>query len=99
MASQKYDFNWHSFQDHLVTKLQQMITTEDFKDVTLVTDDDKQIKAHRNILSACSPVLQKMLQACRNNIHPVIYLRGIRNSEMKSSNSFTWGELPFTKIG
>ena len=90
MASQKYDFNWHSFQDHLVTKLQQMITTEDFKDVTLVTDDDKQIKAHRNILSACSPVLQKMLQACRNNIHPVIYLRGICNSEMESIIQFIY---------
>ena len=37
MDAQKYDFNWHTYQEHLVTKLQQMITTDDFKDVTLVT--------------------------------------------------------------
>ena len=90
MAAQKYDFNWHTYQEHLVTKLQQMITTDDFKDVTLVSDDDKQIKAHRNILSACSPVLHKILQSCRNNIHPVIYLRGIRNSEMESIIQFIY---------
>ena len=90
MAAQKYNFNWHTYPEHLVTKLQQMITTDDFKDVTLVTDDDKQIKAHRNILSACSPVLHKILQSCRNNIHPVIYLRGMRNSEMESIIQFIY---------
>ena len=39
--------------------MQEMLTSDEFTDVTLVTDDKKTIKAHRNILSACSPVFKK----------------------------------------
>ena len=52
--------------------------------VTLVTDDQQQIRAHRNILSACSPVFKNILQLDTNNTNPVIYLRGIQHSEMES---------------
>ena len=58
------------------------MTTSDFADVTLVTDDKHQIRAHRNILSACSPVFKSILQIDSNNTNPIIFLRGIQNSEM-----------------
>ena len=35
---------------------------ENFSDVTLVTEDEKQIKANINILSACSPVFKDVLK-------------------------------------
>ena len=90
MKLQKYDVNWHTYSDHLQGILQQMLLSNEFTDVTLVTDDDKQIQAHRNILSACSPVFKKILQSCNTNNHTVIYLRGIRNSEMESLMQFIY---------
>ena len=65
-------------------------------DVTLVTDDKKQIKAHRNILSSCSSVFKEILQINTNNNHPVIYLRGIQHPEMESILQFIYlGEAKF----
>ena len=76
--------------------MKEMMTSEDFADVTLVSDDRKIIKAHRNILSACSPVLQGILQLETLNNHPVIYLRGIQYTEIESIIQFMYlGEAKF----
>ena len=73
-----------------------MMTSSEFADVTLVTDDKKQIRAHRNILSAASPVFKNILQIDSNNTNPVIYLRGIQHSEMVSIMQFIYfGEARF----
>ena len=77
-----YNLTWQSYSDHLREALREMITSHEFTDVTLVTDDKQQIRAHRNILSACSPVFKNMLQLDSTNIDPVIYLRGIQHSEI-----------------
>merc|ERR1719418_391740 len=72
------------------------MTSAEFADVTLVTDDKQQIRAHRNILSACSPVFKNILQIDRNNTNPVVYLRGIQHSEMESIMQFIYlGEARF----
>ena len=47
-----YTFHWHAYSDHLRDALREMMTSSEFADVTLVTDDKKQVRAHRNILSA-----------------------------------------------
>ena len=84
MHPEKYTVKWHSHQDYFREIMWGMMTTEDFTDVTLVTDDKKTIKAHRNILSACSPVFKNIIQMEINKSHPVIYLRGIQHSEIES---------------
>ena len=73
------------------------MTSGEFADVTLVTDDKQQIRAHRNILSACSPVFKNILQLDGNNTYPVIYLRGIQYSEMESIMKFIWEKQCFAK--
>ena len=93
---EKYTLSWHSYSDHLIEALRKMMTATDFTDVTLVTDDKQQIRAHRNILSACSPVFKNILQIDSNSINPVIYLRGIQHSEMESIMQFMYlGEAKF----
>ena len=87
---EKYNLNWHTYSDHLRNILKEMRSDDSFADVTLVTDDKKQIKAHRNILSACSSVFKEILQINTNNNHPVIYLRGIQHSEMESILQFIY---------
>ena len=86
---EKYSLTWHSYSDHLREALKAMMTSNDFADVTLVTDDKQQIRAHRNILSACSPVFKNIFQLhSSNNANPVVYLRGIQHSEMESIMQF-----------
>ena len=95
---QKYTLTWHSYSDHLREALTEMMTSSEFADVTLVTDDKQQIRAHRNILSGCSPVFKSILQIDSNNTNPVIYLRGIQHSEMESIMQFIYlGEAKFNE--
>ena len=73
-----------------------MMISSEFADVTLVTDDKQQIRAHRNILSAASPVFKSILQIDSKHANPVIYLRGIQHSEMESIMQFIYqGEARF----
>ena len=53
----------------------------DFSDVTLVCDDNQQIKAHRIILTACSPFFNTVLKS-NNHSHPMIYMRGTKAKDM-----------------
>ena len=73
MHQDKENFNvsWHNYSEHLRDMLEDMSSDDSFADVTLVTDDKKQIKAHRNILSACSSVFKEILQINTNNNYPV----------------------------
>ena len=57
-----YNLTLDSYPKHLGDIMRQLLLSEEFADVTLVCDDGKQIKAHRNILSICSPVFKNILQ-------------------------------------
>ena len=85
-----FNLSWHNHSDHLRDALKELKTTENFADVTLVCEDRKQIKAHRYVLSACSPAFKDMLEIEPNNSHPLIYLRGIKHSEMESIMQFVY---------
>ena len=68
---------------------------EEFSDVTLVTEDKKQIKANICVLSACSPVFKDILKK-DNHSRPILYLRGIQYTEMESIMQFIYlGEATF----
>ena len=87
---EKYTLHWHSYSDHLKEALNNMMLSSEFADVILVTDDKQQIRAHRNILSAASPVFKSILQIDSKNANPVIYLRGIQHSEMEAIMQFIY---------
>jgi uncharacterized protein YcgI (DUF1989 family) len=56
--------------------LQDLRSSSEFCDVTLATDESE-VRAHRVILSACSPHLREVLKrhATSNNQNLLIYLR------------------------
>ena len=58
-------------------------------DVTLVCDDQTQFKAHKIVLSACSPLFKKFIDNNPSQ-HPLIYLRGIQSYEMESILQFIY---------
>ena len=95
---EKYTLHWHSYSDHLREALNKMMIKSEFADVTLVTDDKQQIRAHRNILSACSPVFKHILNLDSSIANPVIYLRGVQNSEIVSIMQFIYqGKTSFNQ--
>ena len=69
--------------------MKNLIKSFDFADVTLVCEDRKQIKAHRNILSACSPVFKDILQINKSS-SSIIYLRGVNSLQMESILQFIY---------
>ena len=94
--NEKCTLTWHSYSNHLREAMQDLMISSDFADVTLVTDDKQQIKAHRNILSACSPFFQNIFQLHSNFANTVIFLRGIEHSEVESIIQFLYlGEARF----
>ena len=76
--TEKYTLNWNTFADHLQLMFQDLYNEGHHSDVTLVCDDQTNFKAHKIVLSACSPVFKKIIDNNPNQ-HPLIYLRGIQH--------------------
>ena len=87
---EQYTLTWQNYSDHLRDNLREMMLSGEFTDVILVTDDKQQMRAHRNILSACSPVFKNILQMDYDKTNLVIYLRGIQHAEMESILQFMY---------
>ena len=62
---------------------------DDFSDVVLVSEDKKSMKAHKNILSACSPVIRDLITFDKKS-NAIIYLKGIDSSELDSIMHFIY---------
>jgi hypothetical protein len=60
MVGQEMHVRWRHHQAGLLAYLRQMLASEVFVDVTLCCQN-KRLKAHRVLLSACSPYLQVSL--------------------------------------
>ena len=107
MNEDKYFLSWNSFSTHLVCTFKDLITERHFADVTLVSDDEIQIKAHKIVLSACSPVLKELLLEHPQS-QPLLYLSGVKHKQLESILQFMYsGEVivlkedieEFLKIG
>ena len=92
---EKYNLTWHTYSDSLSDMLKELYTSLDYADVSIITEDRKELKAHKHILSFCSPVFKDILSITQEKC-PVIYLRGIQHSEMESILQFMYlGEASF----
>ena len=89
MNQEKYNLNWHTYSDHLRKMLHDMMKSNELTDVTLVCDDQKQFKAHKIVLSACSTVFKNIIDTSPQT-SSIIYLRGIQHHEMESVLEFMY---------
>ena len=70
--------------------IRELLKSSDFSDVTIVSDDQKIFKGHRNILSGFSPVLKKLFKV-DSQYHPaLLYLNGINSSEINAIMEFIY---------
>ncbi|PNF26406.1 hypothetical protein B7P43_G17125 [Cryptotermes secundus] len=92
MAGQQICLKWNSFQSNIVTSFENLWEEEGLVDVTLASDGQC-IRAHKVILSACSPFFRKVFQSnpCQ---HPVIILQDVHFTELESLLCFVYkGEV------
>jgi len=87
--AEKYTLNWHTFSEHLQVMFKDLYQEGRYTDVTLVSDDQTQFKAHKIVLSACSPVFKKIIDSNPSQ-HPLIYLRGVQSYEVESILQFMY---------
>ena len=97
MATQeKYNLTWQSFQTHVQTFLKDLFSSNNFTDVTLVSDDKQTVRAHRNVLSACSPVFKELLLLDEKINQPIIFLKGVKYQELEAILQFIYlGQATF----
>ena len=86
---EKYNLQWEKFSNHLTEALKDLGTDGHFADVILVSEDQIQTRAHKDVLSACSSVLRTLLIKNPHS-HPLLYLRGIKNKELKAVIQFMY---------
>ena len=67
---------------------QELQNEKKFCDVTLVCED-KQIDAHKLVISSRSPVLENILKL-NKTFHPVIYLRKVKSRDLQNLLNFMY---------
>ena len=89
MDAKDFLLSSNDFTSKAPSTFRQFWMDQEFTDVTLATEDDRQIKAHKVILSACSPFFRNLLI---KNPHPnpLIYLKGIKHAGLKMVLKFIY---------
>ena len=87
MSAEKLCLKWDEFQQHVSESFGEL--REDFCDVTLASEDKKQIEVHKIILAASSPFFRQILKNNKHN-HPLIYMRGFQYNDLLSIIDFMY---------
>ena len=77
----KFCLKWNDFQSSVTTSFWKIRNEEDFCDVTLVSDDQVSIKAHKLVLSTSSSFFEHILRK-NHHQHPLLYLSGINSTDL-----------------
>lgn len=91
-SPQQFCLRWNNYQSNLTSSFDQLLQTQSFVDVTL-SCDGQSLKAHKVVLSACSPYFQSLLMdnPCQ---HPIIIMRDTKYCDLKAAVDFMYrGEI------
>ena len=91
-SSEKFSLKWNYFQENISVAFSNLREDTTFTDVTLVSEDGQQMKAHKIILTASSPFFMEIL---KTNKHPnhLIYLKGFKAKALRSLIDFIYHGL------
>ena len=79
--SERFSLKWNDFQSVVSQSFSVLRREEDFYDVTLVSDDQTQIPAHKLVLSASSYFFKSILKR-NSHSHPLLYLSGVDSKSL-----------------
>jgi len=87
--SEIIDISWNEFQSCTRDTFRNLLLDTYFTDVTLVCEDEKQLKAHKVILSACSSFFNNILVRNHHD-NMLIYLKGIKYKDLEAIIKFIY---------
>ena len=81
--SEKFCLKWNDFHSNVSKSFSKLRNEDTFYDVTLVSDDQKTVSAHKVVLSACSEYFKNIL---KQNPHsnPLLCLEGLSNNDINN---------------
>merc|ERR1712150_378658 len=87
MDQEKISLTWHTYLDHLRDMMKELMK-DDITDVTLVSEDRKHIKAHKNIdmLSQNMKVQSMLVISVTTKLQDKIILKHTLRQDMKASS-------------
>jgi len=91
-ADQQFCLRWNNFHTNITSAFESLRDDEDFVDITLACEG-RQIKAHKMVLSACSPYFRTLLRVnpCQ---HPIVFLKDVTFANLSSILDFMYhGEV------
>ncbi|XP_069939719.1 protein bric-a-brac 2 isoform X9 [Cherax quadricarinatus] len=91
-ADQQFCLRWNNFHTNITSAFESLRDDEDFVDITLACEG-RQIKAHKMVLSACSPYFRSLLKGnpCQ---HPIVFLKDVTFANLTSILDFMYhGEV------
>ncbi|XP_077555470.1 uncharacterized protein LOC144169907 isoform X8 [Haemaphysalis longicornis] len=92
MGSQQFCLKWNNHQSNMLAVFEQLLSNEALVDVTLACEG-LSLKAHKMVLSACSPFFQALFveNPCK---HPIVILKDMRYMDLKAIVEFMYrGEV------
>ena len=95
-----FSIEWKNFGSHLINYSKELLSENNFTDVTLVSGDMKTVKAHRIVLSRASGVLKRLLEI-NPSAYPLLYLKGISSANITSILEFIYAgqtQVPAERI-
>ena len=82
MTAQKITLSWNEFDVSASSTIRQLWLDQDFTDVTLVTEDERQFKAHKVVLISSSLFFKSLF---RGFLHPspLLFLAGVDSEQLQ----------------
>ena len=78
---ENFSLKWNDFHSNITKSFSSLRKEQDFFDVTLVSDDQEQISAHKVVLSSCSEYFKQILKQNKHS-HPLLCLEGIDSDQL-----------------
>ncbi|KAJ1523585.1 hypothetical protein ONE63_001430 [Megalurothrips usitatus] len=90
--SMRYCLRWNNHQSNMLSVFDQLLHDESFVDVTLAVDGQL-LRAHKMVLSACSPLFQALFIGHPDK-HPIVILKDVPYNDMRCLLDFMYrGEV------
>lgn len=92
MEGEQFSLCWNNFHNNLSSGFHTLLQDEDLVDVTLAVEG-KYLKAHKTVLSVCSPYFKELFRVnpCK---HPIVILQDVSYSALHNLLQFMYqGEV------
>ena len=82
MSINKVTLSWNDFESSASNTIRRLWLDQDFSDVTLVTEDERQFTAHKVVLITGSQLFRNLFTAAAHP-SPLLFLPGVRSEQLK----------------